>query len=383
MLFHSETMSWLKKIESYTYIKTIFGIIRTMLFMPRITLVVPYIEKDGKFVLCPINIWIGYLVTTTNIFVTGFVLIKSSDLTKLKTNPYYLLGYLRILIYYLHVFISTLHVNRNHAKVVHIINQFKCIESKVQLSESHLKIMTRLSVLQLAYGGFIWSVRFFLATHSAADKGVIIYCRKIIDGFIKHLPEVNQFIFVDFLLTITFFVVRIHQKLEKISKDQNYFSKNKIDSAKPDDLLTWDKINGLRLLYGQIHDLKECLNEVYAIHNLLTFGYILMELVFVIFLNITITNLWKPYGENLTLINFQQIIFILLTNVIKLYIVTFVSQFMTRKMKRTGILVHRLYSKTKDGEVRSEVVPGPIMKSPWRKIKSEDQNFGKSFLNPY
>lgn len=336
-----------------TYFKSVYGIIRTIMILPRMTLIIPYGEKNGTLVVSRTRLYLTYLFSIINIITTGFVLAKQVDFAKLQSNPYYLLGFLRILIYYHFVFISTLHVNTKHVKIVGLINRMKQWETEVKLSVTHLRIITWITILELFYGYSIWSIRFFLSIHDADDRTFSYYFGKVFDTFVKLLPEVNQFIFLDFVITYSFFVREIHKKLEKMSERVNgqYFL-----FSETRDSLTWEKISEIRLFYGEIHDSKELVDDIYSVHNLLTIGYILIELVFIIFLNITISNLWEPYGEKVSVIKFQQILLILTTNTIKLYVIASFCRLLSTTMKKTGILVHRLFQNTRDVELRSEVI---------------------------
>lgn len=119
--------------------------------------------------------------------------------------------------------------------------------------------------------------------------------------------------------------------------------------------LTPDKITSLRLLYGEVHDGKELLSNTYSIFNLLTFAYILIELVFMIFLNITLTTFWKPYGENLPMVKFHQMRLTFATIVVRLYFNVYLCHRLARKMKKTGVVVHRLFNEARDPRSKSEV----------------------------
>lgn len=119
--------------------------------------------------------------------------------------------------------------------------------------------------------------------------------------------------------------------------------------------LTSDNITTLRLFYGDLHETKELAASIYSFHNLLTFAYILIELVFMIFLNITLSTFWNPYGENLPMVKFHQMRLTFTTIVVRLFLMVHACQVLSRKMKRTGVVVHRLFYEAKDPKSKSEV----------------------------
>lgn len=117
-----------------------------------------------------------------------------------------------------------------------------------------------------------------------------------------------------------------------------------------------ESVERLRYLYGKIDDMKEEANDIYSVHILLTIASIFIEIVFFVFVNITIFQYWNDLDEDsLPLLKFQQIAMWTLAQVLKLVIVVLICHSMTEKAKKTGVILHRIYHSTKDPDVRNEV----------------------------
>ena len=329
--------------------------------MATVFLLVPYkVDKDGTFVVGKIRLYISYFGPTINVILSMIVLTRNLEFSTLKSDPYYLLGFLRILIYYLYVFISTIHLTSKALKLSELCNNLRDWESKIPLSVWNLQLVTWLSISQVLYSLTVGILHTTLSVYGNSDNRRIVHIGKVLDGVIRLLPEINQFIFLDTILTFSFFISVIHDNLEKMMrhpKDGFTFFRNRVKPfEKERNLLTWENLNEMRLYYGKVHGAKEDINKVYSVHNILTLGYVLIELVFIIFLNITISNLWVPYGEKLPTIKFHQIRLIFISNAVKMYVVAYICEMISRKMKKTGVLVHRLFYETKDSVIKSEVI---------------------------
>lgn len=102
--------------------------------------------------------------------------------------------------------------------------------------------------------------------------------------------------------------------------------------------------------------MKGEVNDIYSVHILLTIASIFIEMVFFVFVNITIFQYWNSLNEDsLPMLKFQQIGMWTLAQVVKLFLVVLICHSMTEKAKKTGIILHRIYHNTKDVDVRNEL----------------------------
>lgn len=102
--------------------------------------------------------------------------------------------------------------------------------------------------------------------------------------------------------------------------------------------------------------MKEDVNDIYSVHILLTIASIFIEMVYFVFVNITIFQFWNTIDEDsLPLLKFQQIGMWTLAQVLKLLLIVLICHSMTEKAKKTGVILHRIYHNTKDVDVRNEV----------------------------
>lgn len=210
-------MFWLAKLKKYTYYKSIFSIIRAILRFSKIFLVMPYIEtKEGVITVSKVRLYITYIIPTLNIFIAIGVLTRNVKSSELKTNPFYLLGYTRSIIYYLYVLTSTLHVNSKHHQIAKTCNQVGKWEQIIQLPVKNLQATTIITIMQVIYSGCVIFLQAALSIINNPSDRIYVHGRKVIDAFIRILPETNQFLFLDSVITLGFFVDEIHNQMEKM-----------------------------------------------------------------------------------------------------------------------------------------------------------------------
>lgn len=180
-------------------------------------MVVPYIEtKEGTFTVSKVRLYISYIIPALNILIAFGVLTRNVELTELKSNPFYLLGYSRIILYYLYVLIATTHMNSKHYLIAQLCNKVKEWETKIQLPVKNIQVVTVITFLQVLYSGSVISLQSVLSIISNPSDRIYVHARKVIDAFIRILPESNQFLFLDTMVTIGFFVDETHNRLERM-----------------------------------------------------------------------------------------------------------------------------------------------------------------------
>lgn len=118
-------------------------------------------------------------------------------------------------------------------------------------------------------------------------------------------------------------------------------------------------VENLRILYGQINDMKEDVNCIYSVHLLVTMASIFIDIVFMLFVHVVLIEYRRPDVQALPLIKYVEIFLGTTTKIIKLLVTVFVCHNTTEKGKKMGIVVHRLFENVMDMETRDEVRPIP------------------------
>lgn len=112
------------------------------------------------------------------------------------------------------------------------------------------------------------------------------------------------------------------------------------------------RIRGMRELYAKIHDLKEETNELFNYRILVDLGNLFVEFVYFSFVTIVIAR------HNVDTSNYTTLIFFWFCGVVvKVVLIVYVGEVVSSTFKKTGVLVHRLFSTFADSERETTEVP--------------------------
>lgn len=269
-----------------------------------------------------------------------------------KQNPYMILGVLRILSYYLYSVASVVHVNTQHKKILKVINGIKELDEILPLPEMQLKHFVFLFISQAIYGYFV-SLLYNLFV-AVANHGVKRYTPLF--GLALLLPETNNVYFLTFVMFIGFYLDLIHLKLKELQEEDDGLKKIKtVSSFQTESASKAELIEKFRILYGEINDMKEDVNDIYSVHVLMRMASMFIDLVFKIFVNTVIFKFGRPDLEILPKVKYMQIFVGTAVILLKTVMTIIICHNTAEKGKQMGVTVHRLFEGVKDVGIREEV----------------------------
>lgn len=186
-------------------------------------------------------------------------------------------------------------------------------------------------------------------------------------------PELSSMTFSAYVLLVGFYTDEIQEKLKEIGTNDVSSQKRACEAnvcfspishssicrtkSTEGNAPTYKSVERLRLLYGKIDDMKEAIMNVYAVHVLMTITSIFIEMVFFVFVIITIFQYWNTLNEKgeIPWLKIQQVAVWTLSQLLKLLITVVICHSTTEKAKKTGVIVHRYFHKARDIATRNEV----------------------------
>lgn len=309
-----------------------------------------------------------FVVNALLVYYYGFVAAPEN----IRRDPFTLLGYIRGFFTESCAYITAVLILIKTNSLTKILQKLNYFQTEFEFNSKKLKIILFVIISELflvyemalfnGYLGYQFNIKNF-ALRISVMLGTVIMAVPIF--------AIELFYFNAATILVVYFHL-INQRLKNMLKYSNFLSSKwsvlKDDAVlKPNNLpvlhfraldfkstkkvVKAERIQQMRQTYGKLYGVKELIHNSFSGSLLMSITSVFAEIVFVLFVNIV------KFQYDVEVLTAKQKLFIWYgsTNGIRILVLTFISDKMSKKIKETGLILARLDSVLTDFKEKAEV----------------------------